>query len=197
MSCAPKTLNFDDDYGVRLLYKQIFLLPVIIYYEILHTNIECINVVFREPRCLHEEEQQPGTVSSIPLQTASIVSKKIAEGPDSLILDVKYSRAAFQETVEDTHELAKIMIHMAHANGIQPTCAFFLMRMDHPIGCNIGNWLEVYKSVELLKTGKGAKLVIDLGHATVGLVVMCVPSPISRRQYKRKRRRGRQQPGQR
>jgi pyrimidine-nucleoside phosphorylase len=106
-------------------------------------------------RKLYALRDVTGTVSSIPLQTASIVSKKIAEGPDSLVLDVKYGKAAFQQTAEEARELAQRMISTAQANGVCPTEAF-LTRMDHPIGYAVGNWLEVKECIDLLKTGQGA-----------------------------------------
>ena len=102
-----------------------------------------------------------GTVSSLPLITASIVSKKIAEAPDSLVLDVKYGKAAFRETLPDATQLAQSMIATAEANGVAPTSAF-LTRMDHPIGVAIGNWLEVQECIDILKTGKGASDLIQL-----------------------------------
>jgi pyrimidine-nucleoside phosphorylase len=112
-------------------------------------------------RKLYALRDVTGTVSSIPLQTASIVSKKIAEGPNSLVLDVKYGRAAFQQTVEDACMLAQSMMSTAEANGVCPTEAF-LTRMDHPIGHAVGNWLEVKECNDLLKTGQGANDLIQL-----------------------------------
>jgi pyrimidine-nucleoside phosphorylase len=90
------------------------------------------------------------TVSSIPLQTASILCKKIAENPDSLVLDVKYGVGAFQATCHDAEQLAKSMVATGEANGLNPTTAF-LTRMDHPIGRAVGNWLEVQECMDLLK----------------------------------------------
>ena len=112
-------------------------------------------------RKLYALRDVTGTVSSIPLQTASIVSKKIAEAPESLVLDVKYGAGAFQSNADDAAELAKSMIGTGEANGLLPTTAF-LTRMDHPIGYAIGNWLEVKECIQILKTGKGAKDLIQL-----------------------------------
>jgi pyrimidine-nucleoside phosphorylase len=92
------------------------------------------------------------TVASIPLQTASIMSKKIAEHPDYLVLDVKCGCGSFQETVDEAQALATSMVSSGHANGI-PTVAF-LTRMDQPIGRYIGNWLEVIECIEIMKNLK-------------------------------------------
>lgn len=95
------------------------------------------------------------TVSSIPLQTSSIMCKKIAENPNSLILDVKYGSASFQPDLESAEELAKSMITTGEANGLVPTTCL-LTHMDNVIGTSIGNWLEIEESVQLLKTGTGS-----------------------------------------
>jgi pyrimidine-nucleoside phosphorylase len=92
------------------------------------------------------------TVASIPLQTASIMSKKIAEHPDYLVLDVKYGCGSFQETVQEAQALAMSMVSTGHANGI-PTVAF-LTRMDQPIGRYVGNGLEVMECIDILKHPK-------------------------------------------
>jgi len=93
------------------------------------------------------------TVSSIPLATASIMSKKIAENPDSLVLDCKFGRAAFFERVGQAEELAHSLIATGEGNGVKTTA--FLTRVDHPIGRAIGNWLEVYECIQMMKTGTG------------------------------------------
>jgi pyrimidine-nucleoside phosphorylase len=103
-------------------------------------------------RKLYALRDVTGTVSSIPLQTSSILSKKIAENPDSLVLDVKYGRGSFQATVEDAHELAISLIHTAEMNNLNPTTAV-LTRMDIPIGRGIGNWLEIKECLDMMKGG--------------------------------------------
>jgi len=90
------------------------------------------------------------TVKSLPLQTASIMSKKIAENPDSIVLDVKYGNGAFQPTCLDAQKLAESMVSVGEANGLKPTTAF-LTNMDYPIGCAVGNWLEVRECIDVLK----------------------------------------------
>ena len=89
-----------------------------------------------------------GTVASIPLITSSIVSKKAAEGLSALVLDVKFGRAAFMAERERAEELARSMVDAANGMGIRTTAV--LTSMEHPLGCAIGNSLEVLESVETL-----------------------------------------------
>ncbi|SVA63864.1 uncharacterized protein METZ01_LOCUS116718 [marine metagenome] len=89
-----------------------------------------------------------GTVASIPLITSSIVSKKAAEGLSALVLDVKFGRAAFMVERERAVELARSMVNVANGMGIHTTAV--LTSMDYPVGCAIGNSLEVLESVETL-----------------------------------------------
>ncbi len=89
-----------------------------------------------------------GTVASIPLITSSIVSKKAAEGLSALVLDIKFGRAAFMAERERAEELARSMVDAANGMGIRTTAV--LTSMEHPLGCAIGNSLEVLESVETL-----------------------------------------------
>ena len=91
------------------------------------------------------------TVDSVPLITASIVSKKAAEGLDALVLDVKVGQAAFMKTLEQARELARSMVETANGMGIETKAQ--ITRMDNPIGSHVGNALEVIESVEVLKGG--------------------------------------------
>jgi pyrimidine-nucleoside phosphorylase len=111
-------------------------------------------------RKLYALRDVTATVPCVPLQTASIMSKKIAEHPHSLVLDVKYGKAAFQESAQQAEALARAMIATGQANGVQ-TCSF-LTRMDHPIGSSVGNWLEVYECIHVMKTGKGRSDLVTL-----------------------------------
>ena len=96
------------------------------------------------------------TVASLPLITSSIMCKKVAENPHSLVLDTKYGRGAFMETVDKAEALAKSMIANGEANGVSPTTAF-LTRMDEPIGDAVGNWLEVDECLRIMRGGDLAK----------------------------------------
>ena len=103
-----------------------------------------------------------GTVPSIPLITASILSKKLAENLDALVLDVKFGAAAFMQTAEAARELAQAMVSLGQECGVNMRAV--ITDMNTPLGRTAGNWLEVKESVECLEN-KGPedlhKLVID------------------------------------
>ncbi len=103
-----------------------------------------------------------GTVPSIQLITASILSKKLAESLDALILDVKFGCAAFMQTKADARKLAKAMVTLGNQCGTNTRA--ILTDMNTPLGRAAGNWLEVKESIECLE-GKGPAdlqaLVID------------------------------------
>lgn len=111
------------------------------------------------------------TVSCLPLQTASIMSKKIAERPDSLVLDVKYGDGAFQECVEDARLLAESMVSVGEANGLVPTTAF-LTDMNHPIGRAVGNWVEAHECIDVLKGNLRGNDDLRLSQDLIALVVV-------------------------
>jgi thymidine phosphorylase len=91
-----------------------------------------------------------GTVPSIPLITASILSKKLAESLDALILDVKFGCAAFMQTKSDARKLAQAMVALGNKCGVNTRA--ILSDMSTPLGRAAGNWLEVKESVECLKS---------------------------------------------
>lgn len=100
-----------------------------------------------------------GTVSCIPLIASSIMSKKLASGADTILLDVKYGNGAFMEILEDAKVLAKTMIEIGkHCN--KDTRAT-ISSMSQPLGNAIGNSLEVIEAIETLK-GNGPKDLVDL-----------------------------------
>src|SRR5271154_1116507 len=90
-----------------------------------------------------------GTVPSIPLITASILSKKLAEDLDALILDVKFGCAAFMQTKTDARKLAKAMVALGNQCGTNTRA--ILTDMNTPLGRAAGNWLEVKESVDCLE----------------------------------------------
>ena len=102
------------------------------------------------------------TGPSIPLITASILSKKLAENLDALVMDVKVGAAAFMRTREDARALAKSIVNLATECGVQTTA--LLTSMDTPIGRAAGNWLEVKESIACLEGngGDGSKDLEEL-----------------------------------
>mmetsp|Transcript_7403 Transcript_7403/g.20233 ORF Transcript_7403/g.20233 Transcript_7403/m.20233 type:complete len:562 (+) Transcript_7403:204-1889(+) len=92
------------------------------------------------------------TVRAIPLQTASIMCKKLAENPDSLVLDVKTGVGAFNKVEAESIELAQSMIAAGERDGKATTA--FVTSMEQPLGCAVGNWLEVAEAIRTLR-GQG------------------------------------------
>ena len=92
------------------------------------------------------------TVSCIPLIASSIMSKKLASGSDAILLDVTTGTGAFMKTVDQSIELAELMVAIGTHHGRR--VAAMITDMDTPLGRNIGNSLEVMESMDVLK-GKG------------------------------------------
>ncbi len=109
-----------------------------------------------------------GTVESIPLITGSIMSKKIAEGIDALVLDVKCGRGAFMKTRNDADRLGQSLVDTGMANGVRTSA--LLTTMDAPLGRAVGNSLEVIECLETLK-GRGP---YDLESLSVALAARMV-----------------------
>jgi thymidine phosphorylase len=97
------------------------------------------------------------TVESIPLIASSIMSKKIAEGTDALVLDVKFGSGAFLPDPDDGRELARTMVGLGEAHGVRTRA--LLTAMEQPLGRAAGNAVEVEESVEVLAGGGPEDLV--------------------------------------
>jgi len=116
-------------------------------------------------RKLYALRDVTATVSSIPLIVASILSKKLSEGLDALVLDVKFGSGAFMSDFDQANELAKALVSVSQSNDVP--CSALITDMNQPIGRCIGNALEIKESIEVLK-GQGPA---DTWELTEGLAV--------------------------
>ena len=110
-------------------------------------------------RKLYALRDVTGTVENVSLITASILSKKIAEGADSIVMDVKSGSGAFMKSIEESRILSHSLTTTAEKMGKKLTC--ILSNMDQPLGRAVGNSLEVIESIECLH-GEGPADVLEL-----------------------------------
>ncbi len=110
-------------------------------------------------KILYAMRDETATVEHPSLISASILSKKLAEGIDALLLDVKFGRGAFFKELEDASYLARLMVDLGHAAGCRTGA--WLTRMDTPLGRTVGNAVEVVECIDILK-GEGPGDLTDL-----------------------------------
>ncbi|MCR9131616.1 MAG: thymidine phosphorylase [bacterium] len=108
------------------------------------------------------------TVEYIPFIASSIMSKKLAEGIDALVLDVKYGNGAFMKTQDKAIELAETLVGIGEQ--FKKKTIAFITNMNQPIGTKIGNWLEVEESIDCLK-GAGPDDTNQLSHLLAGAMI--------------------------
>jgi pyrimidine-nucleoside phosphorylase len=105
-----------------------------------------------------------GSVPSIPLIVSSILSKKLAENLDALVLDVKFGTAAFMQTKADARKLALAMVALGNECGVNTRA--ILTDMNSPVGLTAGNWLEVKEATECLTRRTGVPPVSIINKKT-------------------------------
>ncbi|HEY6634133.1 MAG TPA: thymidine phosphorylase, partial [Acidimicrobiia bacterium] len=110
-------------------------------------------------RKLYALRDTTGTVPSVPLISSSIMSKKLAEGLDGLLLDVKTGSGAFMKTLDASRELARTMVGIGRANGVDTVA--LITSMEQPLGNEVGNANEIRESVDVLN-GVGPDDVTEL-----------------------------------
>ena len=123
-------------------------------------------------RRLYALRDATGTVESIPLIVASILSKKLAEGLDGLVMDIKAGSGAFMPTREQSAELGRAIAEVSEGAGLP--CAALLTDMDQVLGRTAGNALEVREAIDVLRDGTGeprlVEVTLELARAALELV---------------------------
>lgn len=154
--------GFNTQLTVRQLTKQLSTIGV--------AMIGQTHEVAPADKKLYALRDVTATVDSIPLIAASIMSKKLAEGLDGLVLDVTFGNGAFMKNYRNAHALARTMIQIGKRSGVNVTA--MLTDMNNPLGEYVGNSLEVIEALEALK-GRGPhdlmKVTYALGAAMLRL----------------------------
>ncbi|HET8866665.1 MAG TPA: thymidine phosphorylase [Gracilimonas sp.] len=108
------------------------------------------------------------TVESIPLIAGSIMSKKLAEGIDALVLDVKAGSGAFMKTTEDAIKLGEALVGIG--TQFEKDTIAYVTNMNQPLGYKIGNWLEVEECIDAMQ-GEGPDDIMEITHLLAGTMI--------------------------
>ncbi len=124
-------------------------------------------------RKLYALRDVTGTVECIPLIAGSIMSKKLAEGIDALVLDIKTGIGAFMQRYEDSLALAETLVSIGTQFGTRTIG--FITAMEQPLGVAVGNWVEVVESVECLRGTRGindeSSDLMEITHTLAGAMI--------------------------
>ena len=119
---------------------------------------------------LYKLRQQTGTIPSLPLITGSVLSRKLAEGAEGLVVDVKWGNGSFVKDVEQAKQLARFITRVGRS--MKRRCVALVTDMNQPLGDTVGTALEIKEAIQLLK-GEGPEdlqeLVLKLGMEIVRL----------------------------
>lgn len=143
--------GFSTDVGMTQLHRQLADLGVVMLGQ--------TKDIAPADGLLYALRDVTATVDFIPFITASILSKKLAEGLNGLVLDVKSGRGAFMKTPQEARNLAEMLVKVGQKSGLRTIA--WMTDMDVPLGRKIGNWLEVEESIDCLK-GQGPSDVLQL-----------------------------------
>lgn len=136
--------NFEVRVPVKLIHRQMQKLGVCMFGQ--------TQDLAPADKKLYSLRDATSTVENRPLIVASILSKKYAEGVDSLLMDVKYGSGAFMKKLEDSRKLARALVATAKLLGLK--CRALITYMDQPLGRAIGNGNEMLQTVRILKGEK-------------------------------------------
>lgn len=121
-------------------------------------------------RILYQMRQETGTIPSLPLITASVLSRKLAEGAEGLVIDVKWGNGSFISDLEQAKQLARSITRVGRS--MKRRCVGLVTDMNQPLGNSVGTGLEIVEAIEILK-GEGPEdlqeLVLKLGMEIVRL----------------------------
>lgn len=141
------------------------------------------NSIVPADRKIYAIRDVTATIESLPLIAASIISKKVAEGIQGLVLDVKFGSGAFMKEKKSAEQLANLLIKTGNAFGKKVVA--YLTSMDQPLGLKIGNWLEVEESIECLQ-GRGPEDIRDLTLTLAGEMLVLAGKVTSQTQAREK-----------
>ena len=132
-------------------------------------NAQASERIVPADRILYAMRDVTGTVDSIPLITASILSKKLAGGANNLCLDVKCGRSAFMSELPAAKKLASYLKKIAAMGGLKVTG--LITRMDEPLGCAVGNYVELVEAVAYLKQAPDTPLMALILELAVKMLI--------------------------